>query len=263
MSQSRESSTTYNNSHLNANTMVINARGDATIERATLHGTEEVNLEVAGDLVMASLQDREKSKTLGLNADMGVGNDHSVSNGSLNADSTKKNYRAVNEQTAITGGTINVNVQGNSHLVGAKIDAQNEEGSSFSTGTLTTEDISNRADYLSMSGGVGYSATEDKENNVAQGVTPNVGMPTQADKSSTTKTAISQNIQINITDKENQTQDINTISRDTESAHYQMTEINTEILDIRKNLASEVSQAGFEVVGDIAMAQAEGNSDEA
>ena len=74
-----------------------------------------------------------------------------------------------------------------------------------------------------------------------------------AGSSSTTHTAIAANTQITITDKDKQTQDTDTISRDTEHASYTMTEINTEVLDIRADISKDISKDGFKAVGDLAM----------
>jgi filamentous hemagglutinin len=53
----------------------------------------------------------------------------------------------------------------------------------------------------------------------------------------------------------NQTQNVSTISKDTNNAHFTMTEINTEVLEIRADISKEVAVDGFEAVGDYAMKQ--------
>ena len=66
-----------------------------------------------------------------------------------------------------------------------------------------------------------------------------------AGSSSTTHTAIAQNTVITITDKDKQTEDTSKISRDTEHASYTMTQINTEVLDIRADISKDISKEGF------------------
>ncbi len=123
----------------------------------------------------------------------------------------------------------------------------------ITTATLSTEDIQNKADYHSMSGGVSYSHSTVEEKKKDNGVKPDIGMLQEVEKSSTTHTAIADNTLIHITDKTKQSQNIDSISRDTEHASYAMTEINTEVLDIRGDLAQDVAKDGFEKVDDIAM----------
>jgi len=76
---------------------------------------------------------------------------------------------------------------------------------------------------------------------------------------STTHTAIADNIVIDIKDKANQTQDTSTISQDTDNASFAMTRINTEVLDIRADVSKEVAVDGFEAVGGSASVLMEGD----
>jgi hypothetical protein len=172
MSQTRNRETTYNNSHLNANNMVINARANAKIEGAVLNANEELALNVEGDLHMASLRDRKKNKTVGASASVGFGGG-SVNSAGLNANLTKANRNAVKEQTALNAGTLKVTVGGHSELKGVKLESTNAEESSFTTGTLHVENIQNEADYTSMSGGVSYSNKKDKDGKESSSFTPN------------------------------------------------------------------------------------------
>ena len=91
------------------------------------------------------------------------------------------------------------------------------------------------------------SALYDKQHQIH-----NIAMQA-AGSSSTTHTAIAANTQITITDKDKQTEDTSKISRDTEHASYTMTEINTEVLDIRADISKDLSKDGFKAVGDLAM----------
>ena len=171
---------------------------------------------------------------------------------SANYNSSNGNYIAVTNQTSITSdGTLNIDTKGNTHLAGALIEG--ETATSITTATLTTEDIHNRADYNSMSIGASYTHSTSPDKAKDNGISPNIGLPQDVDKSSTTHTAIAENTVINITDKDKQTEDTSKISRDTEHASYTMTEINTEVLDIRKGLSEDISKDGFKAVGDLAM----------
>ncbi len=252
-SKDRSKGTTYTNSTLNAATINLNTSGDASIRGANLHTTEATNLNIGGDLEVASLQDRNSHNSVGIDASVGFSTDTNkqgektgqTTTASANYHNSNGNYIAVTDQTSITSdGKVNINTKGNTHLAGALIEG--EEATSITTGTLTTEDIHNRADYNAMSVGATLTHSTSPDKAKENGLKPNIGLPQDVDKSSTTHTAIAANTQITITDKDNQTQD-------TEHASYTMTEINTEVLDIRAGISKDLSKDGFKAVGDLAM----------
>jgi len=270
--------TTHNNSTLNANTINLTSTKDTNIAGANIHATQSTNLNVGGDLTVVSLQDSHSEKSLGVNVSAGFSSDDNIdqatgevtghtdsSRASISGHTNSGNYQSVTNQTSITGANVNVDTKGNTHLKGAVI--AGSEATSITTATLTSENITNKADYESMSGGLNYASStttvENRESNneystepqnqSTSGVTPDVGLPQEVEKSSTTHTALAQNTVINITDKTNQTQDTDKISRDTDNAHFTMTEINTEVLQIRENISNEVAIEGFKAVGDLAM----------
>ena len=76
-------------------------------------------------------------------------------------------------QTNLNGeGKLTVNVAGNTHLVGASMEGK--LGTDLTTGTLSTQDIKNKASYQSMSGGVQYASStthtnKREENNQEKG----------------------------------------------------------------------------------------------
>ena len=85
------------------------------------------------------------------------------------------------------------------------------------TGTLSWEDIENKADYEAGGMGISYAPKDSTIPLDARGLTPQMS-PTVKDKAdSTTKAAIAKGT-IVITDKKNQGQDISTLNRDTESS---------------------------------------------
>jgi filamentous hemagglutinin len=247
------------------------------IKGANIHATQSTNLDVGGDLNIESLQDRHKEKTLGVNVSAGfadttdskgISTGTTTNTGSLSANQNKGNYQAVTNQTSITGNTVNINTKGNTHLKGVVV--AGEEATSITTATLSTENIENKASYSSLSGGVSYSNITSKkdeptvannqsnqeEDQRSKGVTPDIGLPQDKEKTSTTHTAIADNTVINITDQANQSQNTDNISRDVDKASFTMTEINTEVLEIRSEIAKDVAVDGFKAVGDYAMEQA-------
>jgi filamentous hemagglutinin len=164
----------------------------------------------------------------------------------------KGNYQAVTNQTNLNGdGKLTVNVAGNTHLKG--VSAVGALGTDFTTGTLTTEDIENKANYNSMGAGIGYSSanTNGKDGSFS----PTVAIPQDKSKHSTTQASLGKNTNLTITNQAAQTQNVSTISKGTKTSNFTMTEINTEVLEIRADISKEVAVDGFEAVGDYAMKQ--------
>jgi len=90
-----------------------------------------------------------------------------------------------------------------------------ELGTDITTGTITTEDIENKASYQSMSAGVGYSAhTGANGGKSTGGFSPNIGLPQDKSKHSTTEASLGENTNLTITNQAAQTQDVSQISHD-------------------------------------------------
>ena len=260
---SRSHDTTHTNAVLGAKHITLTSRKDTTLKGANIHSTESTTLDVGGDLRVESLQDRHSSATVGIDADVGFSKDrdaHGKQTGStLTAGAHYNNrhgdYRSVTNQTGLTSeGTLSIHTKGNTHLKGALIDGK--KGTEITTATLTTEEITNRADYHTISAGVSYTHSTTPGNAQANGIKPEVSLPQNVEKDAITHTAINANTKITLTDKAHQTQDTTKISHDTEHASYTMTQINTEVLDIRKQNSEQIAKEGFKAVGDYAMEQA-------
>ena len=98
-----------------------------------------------------------------------------------------------------------------------------EEKNKLTTGTLTWENIENKAEYKTSGKGISYSTGAGVPLN-ALGLLSNM-VPTVKDKAeTTTKSAVSQGT-ITITDKENQKQDIEKLNRNTEDSLSKLKEI--------------------------------------
>ncbi|MBW9336880.1 hypothetical protein FEE59_25555, partial [Herbaspirillum sp. RU 5E] len=122
-----------------------------------------------GDLKIASLQDTStyKSNQQSLGGSISVGMGKMSGSISASRSSVDGNYASVNEQSGIRAGDggFQINVAGNTDLVGAKIASTDKaavEGkNSLKTETLTRSDIQNRSDYKaesqSVSVGGGFS----------------------------------------------------------------------------------------------------------
>jgi len=194
-SKQQDKQTTHNNSALTANNLNIATTGDANIIGGNLHGANAVNMDIGGDLTLESVQDRfsGSNKGAGISGGMGLGGvftnengakanskevkttaigkggDVSSVNGGVNASSGR--YRKTETLlSSITGGTVNVSVDGNTQLTGALLAAVDTEGNdtgnlSLSTGSLNTTDLTNRSYSSNQSFGVnasvGVSAAAD------------------------------------------------------------------------------------------------------
>ncbi|GLS24774.1 hemagglutinin repeat-containing protein [Marinibactrum halimedae] len=159
----------YTNGQITAgNNLSITSGGDTTVAGANLHGGE-VNMDVGGDLTVASVQDTGEVEGSRWDVSLGVTAGAGVSvNGSVGYGETEGSKAWVNEQTGITGERVNINVGGHTQIDGAVIAAvdEGEDGQlqdngnlTLSTGTLGFSDIQDHdkeeSYYLGVSFGFG------------------------------------------------------------------------------------------------------------
>ena len=169
-------SVTQVNSHVGSQSgqTLVQAGGDTTLAGAQLLG-QRVELDT-NNLIIESRQDTNQydSKQMDASAQVTVGYGFSAS-GSYSQNKTNADYASVNEQSGILAGDggYNVNVKKHTDLKGGIITstqaAEDAGKNSFTTGTLSTSDIQNHADYsasgFGIGGGfsVGGSGTQDKD----------------------------------------------------------------------------------------------------
>ena len=208
-------------------------------------------------------------------------------------DTTDSTYTSVTKQAGIYAGKegYDIQVKNNTRLKGAVIDSQAEkEKNRITTGTLTWENIENKAEYKTSGHGISYngkigrgdkkdpldSRTNNRygkdtitgQRNGMNKITPtiygskiplnergllNVPIPSVKGKAgTTTRSAVSKGT-ITITDKENQKQDIEKLNRNTEDSLNKLKEIFDKTkVEERKRLLEELGIVGNRAIHEIA-----------
>ena len=248
--------TTYNESTVTANEDLNFASGkDTNIKGGKLSG-EKVTGNVGNDLNIESKQDsnsyKENDKSVG--ASIGLGSNKAVS-GSASVGKIDSKYESVIEQSGIYAGKdgFDILVEDNTDLKGGIISSTADaDKNKLSTGTLTFEDIQNKADYKAGGAGIKVNKNNDADYN-EKGITPDIGMPASGEAESTTKAVISKGT-IEIKDKGKQKQDLKDLNRDTQNSLNKLGEIFDKTkVEERQELAGLFGEIAYKVVGDLAI----------
>ena len=276
------------------NNAVLSSGNDTLIRGGTVKGNKVTAN--AGRMSIESEQDKknykEKSKTSGLSISYTPGSAVTVSGGKgkTNTDST---YESVTKQAGIYAGKegYDIQVKNNTRLKGAIIDSKAPaEKNKLTTGTLTWENIDNKAEYKTGGHGISYSGkigrgdkndpldsrTNNRygkdsvtgQRNGMNKITPtiygskiplnergllNTPIPSVKGKAGTTTTSAIAKGTITITDKENQKQDIEKLNRNTEDSLNKLKEIFDKTkVEERKRLLEELGIVGNQAIHEIA-----------
>ena len=226
--QIEETTITHTPSDITAkDTVALSSGNDTLIRGGTVRGNKVTAN--AGRMSIESEQDKknykETSKTSGLSISYTPGSAVTVSGGKGKTN-TESTYESVTKQAGIYAGQegYDIQVKNNTRLKGAVIDSQAEkEKNRITTGTLTWENIDNKAEYKASGKGISYTNGAGIPLN-ALGLLSNM-VPTVKDKAGTTTTSAVSQGTITITDKENQKQDIEKLNRNTEDSLNKLKEI--------------------------------------
>ena len=246
-----DSVTQVNTTVTAADTLTLNAGRDANL-RGAQAGGNTVNATVGRDLNIESRQDTDnyvsRSESTGAQVSLCIPPicGGSMVSGSANhtEGKTDSTYASVNQQSGIVAGSggYNVNVKGNTDLVGGVISSTADPGkNSLTTGTLTSRDVDNHAAYSSEQSSISASFTsanplldaaknpsllQQGVNSLAATAVGNAQRPIEGEASGTTHSAVSAGT-VTITDNAGQQaktgKDADTtvasLNRDTEHAN--------------------------------------------
>ena len=269
-------------------------------------GGKKVEVKTGNNLSIESLQDshtyhsRDKESGIHLQRDITVRpdtgkkkmDDPYFSIGKK-TDTTDSTYISVTKQAGIYAGKegYDIQVKNNTRLKGAVIDSQAEkEKNKLTTGTLTWENIDNKAEYKTGGHGISYNGkigrgdkndpldswtnnrygkdTITGQRNGMNKITEtiygskiplnergilNTPIPSVKGKAGTTTTSAVSKGTLTITDKENQKQDIEKLNRNTENSLNKLKEIFDKTkVEERKRLLEELGIVGNRAIHEIA-----------
>lgn len=252
----KENGTTHTNSTVTANDkLTVESGKDTNISGSKVSGGS-VEMHVGGNLNIESQQDRqkydEKYTSGGLNVNINYATGAGISGGASSG-TTKSDYNSVTDQSGIYAGEggFNITVDKNTDLKGGVIDSDaTPDKNKLTTDTLTWEDVDNKAEYSSKDVGINVNINNGAKDN-EKGVTPNIGMPAKGEDESTTKAGVAQGT-IEITDKENQKQNIEDLNRDTKNTLNKLEQIfDKQTVAERKEMAALFGELAYNVVHNI------------
>lgn len=260
-----EDSTTHTGTHVvGSNKVSITSGNDTNLTGSTISG-KSVTVNVGNNLTVESLQDsqiyHETSKSNGLS----ISGANFISQPTINGVNVKGNidstYTSVTEQSGIHAGSdgMNLAVGNTTTLKGATITSKaTPEKKKMSTKSLVMEDIHNEASYKAKKSGIAMNTSGLTAKGVLGkinplGLSPVVSIPVSDEVQSTTKSAISDDILVEVEHKP-----LTTINRDTEHALNSIKPIFDKA-DVKERMeyVNAVSDEGFKLIGDIAMKQAQ------
>ena len=241
--KSTSASERWQNSHLTADKIITNSEeGDLTLDAANLKAKRwEADIQ---NLTITSRQDTEKYESkqtsAGTSGSVAYGSGVGVSaNGAYSK--AKVDYAQVNEQAGISVGEggIDANIHNHAQLNAAIIESSAEESKNrFKAKSISTTDIENRSEIKTESASIGAGTGGI---NPMQAISSTLSLLGNTNESarSTTKSAISGNIQIETETPENLT----ALSRDTKNANQRVEKQDLQKVQERQEMAK--------VIGDI------------
>ncbi|MEA9751064.1 hemagglutinin repeat-containing protein [Xanthomonas campestris pv. raphani] len=155
---------TWQNTQLAGQNIVLKSEGDTTLRGAVVKG-DRIDAQVGGDLTIESLQDKldiqSKESSVGGRVQVSAGTAWDAS-GYASGAKANGNYLGVVEQSGLFAGNGGYHVTaGNVNLIGGAIASTNAGASELTADSLTFTDLKNQMDYSASSGSIsgGFGST--------------------------------------------------------------------------------------------------------
>ncbi|QTM00435.1 VENN motif pre-toxin domain-containing protein [Mannheimia sp. ZY171111] len=252
---SNSDSTVQNLTEINSDSLKINTKETTTLKGAVAN-VKHLSLDTK-NLHIESLQDTEKYDSkqtqAGVSGSVAIYGSGWGLSSQASQNKAKVNYAQVNQQSGFNiQESANINVQENTHLKGGMINAQGDKAShQMTTGTLTTEEIENRSDVKVSSLSVSMSSEMSKIATSAIGATLSALGNMRESERSQTKAAISDNINLTITDSEAQKQKTGKTAEETlQSLNRDTTNANQAVKKVDL-VAIQEKQETVQVIGEL------------
>ena len=251
-----ETSRTYEDSRIKAeNTLNFVSGKDTAVKGGKLEG-DRVKGGVGGSLSLETVQDEksyhEESHSAGITLSYDFSHGKSGVSGGLSKENIQSHYESASSQSVIYAGDegFDISVKDNTHLKGAVIDSKGDaEKNTLRTGTLSWEDVENKADYRLSGKGIAVNKTPNAPYN-EKGVTPAIPTGSSGKADSTTRAGIAPGT-IMIQDKDNQRQDMAALNRNTRDSLNKLGEIfNKTKVEERQELAGLFGKLAFNYLHD-------------
>ncbi|QLB42333.1 hemagglutinin repeat-containing protein [Mannheimia pernigra] len=251
---SNSDSTVQNQTEINSDSLKIKAKETTTLKGAVAN-VKHLSLDTK-NLHIESVQDTEKydSKQTqgGVSGSVAIYGSGWGLSSQASQNKAKVNYAQVNQQSGFNiQENANINVQENTHIKGGMINAQGDKANhQMTTSTLTTEEIENRSDVKVSSVSVSMSSEMSKIATSAMGAALSaLGNMSESERSQT-KAAISDNINLTITDSEAQKQKtgktaqeiLQSLNRDTENANQAVKKADLSAIQEKQETAQVIGE---------------------
>ena len=251
-----ETSRTYEDSRIKAeNTLTFVSGKDTAVKGGKLEG-DRVKGVVGGSLSLETVQDEksyhEESHSAGISLSYDFTHGKSGLSGGLSKENRQSHYESASSQSGIYAGNegFDISVKDNTHLKGAVIDSKGDAGkNTLRTGTLSWEDVENKADFRLSGKGISVNKTSNAPYN-EKGITPAIPTGSSGKADSTTRAGIVPGT-IMIQDKDNQRQDTTALNRNTRDSLNKLGEIfNKTKVEERQELAGLFGKLAFNYLHD-------------
>ncbi|MGK3138476.1 hemagglutinin repeat-containing protein [Pantoea trifolii] len=256
------SSTEYVNSRVNAKDNLTLSSGNDTLLSGAQALGNSISVNAGNNLTLTSLQDTDSYHSQQQSASGGFSFTFGSMTGSIGLSLSKSKvnseYASVGDQSGLFAGNggydifVGNHTQLNGAVIASTADAANNK---LSTGTLGWDSIDNHASYHASSSAIGFNGSYSKTpmpsgEHYAAGALPSV-VNMSDNASGTTRSAVADGT-ITVRNAQNQTQDVATLSRDTDNANGNIGKIfDKEKVANQMAFAQGVQELAGRVVGDV------------